>query len=144
MTRVFIGGSRRITRLNADVKQRLDRIIEMRLPVLVGDANGADRAVQDYLRSRGYDLVEVFCSGEVCRNNTGDWTVRSIPVAGKLGDDEFGNPQFGTKRTEVGEQLYRLKYRSEQTAVPLLVEAATEDEVLASYPTVTRDQLRAA
>lgn len=41
-----------------------------------------------------------------------------------LGDDEFGNPQFDTQRTELGEQLYRLKYRSDQTAVPPLVEAA--------------------
>jgi len=40
-----------------------------------------------------------------------------------LGDDELGNPQFYTQRTEVGEQLYQLKYRSDQTAVPLLVEA---------------------
>lgn len=41
-----------------------------------------------------------------------------------LGDDEFGNPQFDTQRTEVGEHLYRLKYRSDQTAVPPLVEVA--------------------
>jgi len=83
MTKVFIGGSRRITRLNVDVKQRIDRIIEKLLPVVVGDANGADKAVQEHLRSRGYDLVEVFCAGDSCRNNTGQWPVRSIPVNGK-------------------------------------------------------------
>ncbi len=41
-----------------------------------------------------------------------------------LGDDEFGNPQFDTRRSEVGEFLYRLKYRSDQTAVDPLVDAA--------------------
>ena len=29
-----------------------------------------------------------------------------------LGHDEFGREQFETRRTEVGELLYRLKYRS--------------------------------
>ncbi len=91
MTRVFIGGSRSISRLNADVKHRIDRIIEKHLPVLVGDANGADKAVQAYLRSRGYDLVEVFCSGESCRNNVGGWPIHSVPVPknGKRKDFSF-------------------------------------------------------
>ncbi len=89
MTKVFIGGSRRISRINADVKQRIERVIEKHLPVLVGDANGADKAVQEYLRSKSYDLVEVFCSGESCRNNTGGWPVRAIPVNGKRKDFSF-------------------------------------------------------
>ena len=91
MTKVFIGGSRRISRLDADVKRRIDRIIEKRLQVLVGDANGADKAVQEYLRSKGYDLVEVFCSGDACRNNQGGWATRTIPVPnnGKRKDFSF-------------------------------------------------------
>ena len=83
MTSVFIGGSRRIARLNADVKQRIDRMIKKRLSIVVGDANGADKAVQIYLQSKNYDLVEVFCSGDACRNNVGAWPVRAIPVNGK-------------------------------------------------------------
>jgi predicted amidophosphoribosyltransferase len=34
-----------------------------------------------------------------------------------LGYDEFGHEQFDTRRTEVGELLYRLKYRNDITAV---------------------------
>ena len=41
MTRVFIGGSRHITRLEADVRRRLDRIVEKGLLVVIGDANAA-------------------------------------------------------------------------------------------------------
>jgi hypothetical protein len=93
MTKVFIGGSRRITRLDTDVKQRIDRIIEKRLPVIVGDANGADKAVQDYLRSKSYEQVEVFCSGDECRNNAGHWPVRRVPVSGK----EKGFDFYATK-----------------------------------------------
>jgi len=91
MTKVFIGGSRRVSRLDADVKRRIDRMIEKRLHVLVGDANGADKAVQEYLRSKSYDLVEVFCSGDSCRNNRGGWPTRAVPVPknGKRKDFSF-------------------------------------------------------
>jgi len=34
-----------------------------------------------------------------------------------LGYDEFGREQFDTRRTEVGELLYRLKYRSDASAI---------------------------
>jgi hypothetical protein len=78
MTKVFIGGSRRISRLGTHVLRRLDNIMEKGLPVIVGDANGADKAVQKYLSGKSYDNVEVFCSGAVCRNNCGDWHTRQI------------------------------------------------------------------
>jgi hypothetical protein len=79
MRKVFIGGSRRVTRLNSEVRKRLDRIIERQLPVLIGDANGADKAVQQYLQDRGYNSVEVFCVGQDCRNNVGHWKMRAVP-----------------------------------------------------------------
>lgn len=78
MTKVFIGGSRKISKLSADVRSRIDRIMEKHFPILVGDANGADKAVQTYLRSKGYSQVEVFCTGDECRNNHGDWPIRSV------------------------------------------------------------------
>jgi len=87
MTTVFIGGSRNVTRLNAQVRQRLDEIIANKLPVLIGDANGADKAVQRYLSDRGYDRVEVFCVEGICRNNIGSWKTRVVPP-----------PKSGTKR----------------------------------------------
>jgi len=43
-----------------------------------------------------------------------------------LGYDEFGNPMFDTKRTEVGEFLYQLKYRRNLEALDALVKAATK------------------
>jgi predicted amidophosphoribosyltransferase len=42
-----------------------------------------------------------------------------------IGDNEFGHPQFETHRTEIGELLFRLKYRSDETALMGLVEAAS-------------------
>jgi predicted amidophosphoribosyltransferase len=41
-----------------------------------------------------------------------------------LGDDEYGHAIFDTKRSEIGELLYRLKYRSDQSVINELVETA--------------------
>jgi adenine-specific DNA-methyltransferase len=75
---VFIGGSRKVVRLAPEVRIRLDRIVAGRLPVIVGDANGADKAVQQYLSGRGHAPVEVFCSDPAPRNNIGAWPVRVV------------------------------------------------------------------
>ena len=39
-----------------------------------------------------------------------------------LGDDEYGHPQFVTKRTELGELLYRLKYHSDTSVISEMVD----------------------
>jgi len=78
MTKVFIGGSIKITRLNKDIKHRIDNIIQKEYVVFIGDANGADKAVQKYLFDKGYKNVRVFCMGNECRNNIGNWETRHI------------------------------------------------------------------
>jgi len=80
-TKVFIAGSRRLSRLNKDVRRRIDNIVDKGLTVIVGDANGVDKAVQRYLSSRHYDSVVVFCMEGGCRNNIGDWPTRTIMAA---------------------------------------------------------------
>jgi hypothetical protein len=89
MTKVFIGGSRHVSRLSARMKERLDAILSKGFPIVIGDANGADRAVQKYLFGRRYGNVEVFCSGGHCRNNIGAWTVRNVPAQSRQGTAEF-------------------------------------------------------
>ena len=76
MDSVFIAGSRALTHLDAQVKDRLDNILRKEFTVLVGDANGADKAVQRYFAQRAYKRVVVYCM-ETCRNNVGNWPVRS-------------------------------------------------------------------
>jgi len=41
-----------------------------------------------------------------------------------LGDDEYGHPQFKTEHTEIGELLYRLKYRGDRSVIEELAEVA--------------------
>ena len=89
MTKVFIGGSRRASRLNAQVLKRLDNILKREFPIIIGDASGADRSVQQYLHDKNYRNVEVFCSGGICRNNIGNWRTRNIPVEARKRDAQF-------------------------------------------------------
>lgn len=37
-----------------------------------------------------------------------------------LGDNQYGHPQFDTKRSEVGEALYQLKYQHDQSKAPVI------------------------
>ena len=80
MTAVFVGGSRRITRLPIEAKTRIDNVVDRGFAILVGDANGADKAVQKHLAEAKYDKVTVYCSGDTSRNNVGQWETRSVSV----------------------------------------------------------------
>lgn len=83
MTKVFIGGSRRASCLTTPVQSRLDNIVIKNLPVVIGDANGADKAVQGFFHDRQYRNVAIFCSNGVCRNNIGNWPVHRVPTTAR-------------------------------------------------------------
>jgi probable addiction module antidote protein len=80
MSTVFIGGSRHVSRLSAEAKERLNNIIGSGFPVVVGDAAGADKAVQKYLVNALYPHVTVFCSGDRARNNLGAWVTCNVAI----------------------------------------------------------------
>ncbi|HTV54188.1 MAG TPA: addiction module antidote protein [Terriglobia bacterium] len=86
MKTVFIGGSRHISRLPSEVKARLDSVIDKQHRVLIGDANGADKAVQKHFADASYQNVTVYCTGEEYRNNLGHWPVHNVvPPKGAKG-----------------------------------------------------------
>ena len=89
MTTVFLSGSRKIGRLNDMIHSRIDNILERGFRVIVGDANGADKAMQHYLADRAYKNVIVYSSGSECRNNVGNWKVKNIMVNKKLRGRDF-------------------------------------------------------
>jgi len=78
MIKVFVGGSRNITKLPLSVAARIDNIIEGDFAILVGDANGADKRVQKYLAEKQYGNVLVFHTGDVCRNNISKWKTKAV------------------------------------------------------------------
>ena len=84
MTTVFLSGSRKISRLNDMIRSQIQNMLDQGFYVVIGDANGADKALQGYMAGRNYRNVSVFCAGRVCRNNVGDWDVREVLVDPKL------------------------------------------------------------
>lgn len=78
MKSVFLGGSRRISRLNEAIRTKLDELVQRGFWFFVGDANGADRALQQHLASRHYDRVVVYSVTGNLRNNVGSWQVRFV------------------------------------------------------------------
>ena len=67
--KVFISGSKSISKLTEKMLAVLDKIVQDGDTVLVGDCYGADLAVQKYLLQKGYTDVVVYCSGEQPRNH---------------------------------------------------------------------------
>ncbi len=100
MTKVFIAGSRKVSKLSVEVLQRLDEMVARRMPVVIGDAPGVDKSVQLYLHGKNYREVEVFCSGTRCRNNVGDWPTRQVAVNSSRRDFNF----YATKDVRMSEE----------------------------------------
>lgn len=49
MNTVFIGGSRRVTRLPTAARNLVNNVVEQGIEIMVGDANGVDKVVQKHL-----------------------------------------------------------------------------------------------
>ncbi len=78
MSTIVAGGSRSVTRLSSEALQRMTNIITNKHRVIVGDADGADAAIQRHLLAADYRNVGVFCSGPHSRNNLGNWRTHHI------------------------------------------------------------------
>ncbi|MDM7987638.1 MAG: hypothetical protein QUS13_09915 [Smithella sp.] len=89
MSNVFFGGSRNLGRLNPAIRTRLKNLIANKHTVLIGDANGVDKAVQSFFASEGYRNVVVYCMDGMCRNNVGHWAIKSIESGGKKKDFSY-------------------------------------------------------
>ncbi|MGH6697509.1 hypothetical protein [Sphingopyxis sp.] len=89
MTKVFLSGSRKINRINDAIRQRIDNILEKNFDIIVGDANGADKAMQSYLADRQYPSVTVYFVGTNYRNNVGEWTTVRVPAPSHATGREF-------------------------------------------------------
>lgn len=80
IVKIFIAGPRAISRLNEEIINKLESIMDNNYTVLVGDANGIDKAIQVYLNDRGYKNVIVYISGDKIRNNVGNWAINCVKI----------------------------------------------------------------
>jgi len=99
MTSVFIGGSRAVSRLNPLIRAKLDDLMKRHCTVFIGDANGADKAVQQHLAATGYRNVVVFCMDQ-CRNNLGGWATKVIRTSAPRKDFAY----YATKDRAMAEE----------------------------------------
>ena len=68
------------------VKREIDKVVKSNAKIIVGDAPGADTAIQKYLDNLGYKNVKVYTADPEVRNNVGKWDVEKISAKG-LNDD---------------------------------------------------------
>lgn len=85
MIRVFISGSMRIKRLDESVLSRINNILNKEYGVVVGDADGVDSSIQEYLSQKNAKFVRVYCTGSRPRNNIGNWETKKISTTSKPG-----------------------------------------------------------
>ena len=83
MGMVFLGGSKSIDDITMmPNRMALDEpIFYHGNEIIIGDAPGADAAIQKYLAMRGFDNVTVYVSGpegSPVRNNCGNWPVKYV------------------------------------------------------------------
>lgn len=93
MTTIFVSGSRHVSQINDMIRDRIRNMIDQNFRIVVGDANGADKVLQQCLAEAQYSNVVVFCSGEACRNNVGEWDERHV-----VGDSKLKGRAFYTQK----------------------------------------------
>ena len=74
--KVFISGS---ISLKTFYTTPVEELVERNRTILIGDACGIDKAVQQYLYEQKYQNVIVYFSGDKVRNNIGYWQTKQIP-----------------------------------------------------------------
>lgn len=89
MTIVFLGGSRHARTVPEAVVARLRRMVSQQLPIVLGDAPGADSAFQAALADWGYRQVEVFCTAKTPRHNVGGWPTTVVHTRERPGTAAF-------------------------------------------------------
>jgi hypothetical protein len=67
--------------------------------IVIGDANGADKAIQSYFAAKGYRNVLVYCMGDRCRNNVGAWPTKQVSVNRQKKDFAY----YATKDEEMAQ-----------------------------------------
>jgi hypothetical protein len=123
---VFLGGSRKVSRLNDQIRAKLSDLVERKFHILVGDANGADRAMQSLLHSWQYPCVTVFFVGSGPRNNEGHWPTECInPPAGARGADYYAAKDVVmAQRADAGLMLWDGESRGTLSNVKNLIRQA--------------------
>lgn len=113
MSVVFIGGAREIKTLPQKVQLKLNSICNKNYYIIVGDANGVDKQVQQYFYNCKYNNIKIFASNGKARNNIGNWTIQNVEVPTKLkGFDFYKQKDLAmAKEADIGFMIWNEKSR---------------------------------
>lgn len=113
MLTIFIGGAREIKVLPEEVKNRLNNIYNKNYSIVIGDASGVDKVVQQYFYNYKYNNIKIFASNGNARNNIGNWEVENIKVSTKLkGFDFYKEKDLAmAKVSDIGFMIWNCKSR---------------------------------
>ena len=78
--KVFIAGAKSIKSLDEYTIKKLTSICEKQYDILVGDCDGVDALVQQFLAEIHYNRVNVYASNGKARNNIGGWDIKHVAV----------------------------------------------------------------
>lgn len=131
MTKVFISGSMQIKNLDAKVTQRIQNIIDSKFDVILGDADGVDSSIQQFLADQKLETVTIYCSGSIPRNNIGRWPLKCIQSEHSVGtrayftakdiqlakDCDYGLMIWDTKSTGTLSNVIELLKQSKKSLV---------------------------
>lgn len=137
MTTVFVAGSLKIKHLHAKFVDRLKSVMEAGHSVVIGDANGADKAIQEVFFDNSYSALTVYCTGDEPRNNVGGWPVHSVRSNAPAGTKEF----FTAKDVEMAHVAdFGLMIWDTKSTGTLknIIELLSEDKVTAVFVNKTK------
>lgn len=73
---VMISGSRSVNELPSPTLDSLNKIIDLKFDIVVGDCSGVDKLIQEYLYNHNYQNVTVYHINNKPRNNVGFKTMK--------------------------------------------------------------------
>ena len=76
--KVFISGSMSIKELPEIAIREIDRLLADEPEIIIGDAPGVDKAVQEYLAKKDYKKVTVYYTFDKPRHNIGNWNTHYV------------------------------------------------------------------
>ena len=87
--KVFIAGARKISKLDKNILKKLQSILNSGAEILVGDANGVDKAIQQFFSDNFYNNVYVYATNGIARNNIGSWQIVNVETKQQRKDFSF-------------------------------------------------------
>jgi putative RNA 2'-phosphotransferase len=130
MGKVFIGGSKSINKLPTAAIEKLNNICSSGDDIIIGDAFGVDKAVQEYLASINYHNVTIYASDGKVRNNVGNWHIVATQSAVKSGYDFYKQKDIVmTNDCDYGFMVWDGKSRGTKNNIIRIVENSKVCEV---------------